>query len=322
MGWFAKVPSIKRYGREPRRARCSARLPLLAFCLAALAFVPPRVSARQVTDETGRRVNIPDKPQRLVSLAPSITEMVYALGLGGRLVGDTDYCDYPPEAENKPHVGAVANPSLERIVALNPDLVLGTAEGNRRETADQLERLGIPLYGLRADTVEETFQSIDDLGAVLGCQAAARQLVERLRTRVQSVEQKVRGRPRPKVLFVVWTHPLITAGHKTFIADLIRRAGGVSITDDIQTDWPRLSLEEVLRRDPDILLFPKAEGFTPRLDEFSRLPGWKDLRAVKERRLYFVPEAIMRPCPRLVDALEEVAAILHPDVDFEAQNKP
>jgi iron complex transport system substrate-binding protein len=293
----------------------------LAAGLTVFCGLVRQASARQVIDETGRRVNVPDVPDRIVSLAPSITEIVYALGLSNRLLGDTDYCDYPAEARSKPHVGAVSNPSLEKIVALRPDLVLGTAEGNRRETADQLERLGIPLYGLSAHTVDQTLRSIEDLGAILGCEARARRLAESLRARVESVEQKVRGRERPKVLFAVWIHPLITAGHDTFIADLIRRAGGASITDDFRTEWPRMSLEEVFRRDPDVILFPRTDGFSPGLGELSRLPGWKDLRAVREQRLYFVPETIMRPCPRLVDALEQVAAILHPEIKFEAESR-
>jgi iron complex transport system substrate-binding protein len=270
------------------------------------------LSAREVTDQTGRHVNVPDHPQRLVSLAPSVTETIYALGLGDRLVGDTDYCDYPPEAKQKPHVGAVLNPSLERIVALKPDLVLGTPEANRRETADQLARLGIPIYGVTARTLEETLNSILDLGTVLGREAESRALVGRLRARSDAVEKRVSGQAKPRVLFVVWYRPLITAGSQTFIADVIARAGGASISNDLRGEWPRLSLEEVLRRDPDVILFPKTESFSPGLDEFQSLPGWKDLRAVKGRRLFFVSETIMHPSPRLVDALEEVAGILHP----------
>jgi iron complex transport system substrate-binding protein len=268
--------------------------------------------AREVTDQTGRRVNVPDHPQRLVSLAPNITEIIYALGLEDRLVGDTDYCDYPPEAKRKPHVGAVLNPSLEKIVALKPDLVLGSAEANRRETADQLGRLGIPLYGLTAHTLEDTLDSIVDLGEVLGREQASRALVTGLRIRMDAVARQVTGQARPKVLFVVWYRPLITAGPRTFIADVIARAGGVSISNDLRGEWPRLSLEEVLRRDPDVILFPRTESFSPGLEEFQRLPGWKDLRAVKGRRMSFISETIMRPSPRLVDALEEVAGILHP----------
>jgi iron complex transport system substrate-binding protein len=261
-------------------------------------------------------VNVPNRPQRLISLAPSITETLYALGLGDRLVGDTDYCDFPPEARDKPHVGAMLNPSLEKIVALKPDLVLGTADANRRETADQLERLGIPLYGLRAHTVDEMVRSIEDLGQLLGCERESQGLVRQLRGRIESVEKRVAGQSRPQVLFVVWYRPLITAGPRTFIADVIARAGGVSISNDLRGEWPRLSLEEVVRRAPDVILFPKTESFSPGLEEFARLPGWKELRAVRSHRMYFLSETIMRPSPRLVDALEELADILHPAKNF------
>jgi iron complex transport system substrate-binding protein len=269
------------------------------------------ISARVVTDQTGRRVNLPDHPpHRLVSIAPSITETLYALGLGDRLVGDTDYCDYPPQARALPHVGAMLNPNLEKIVALKPDLVLGTDEANRRETADQLERLGIPLYGVTAHTVEGAIQSLEDLGHVLDWDQPTLKLVVRLRTRVAAVEKQVQGQPRPKVLFVVWYRPLITAGSQTFISNVIRCAGGDSISDDLKSEWPHVGLEEVLKRAPDIILLPQTDAFAPGLDEFQKLSGWRDLAAVKNHRVYFVAETIMRPSPRLIDALEEVARIL------------
>lgn len=280
--------------------------------LVLLLALPVVASSRTVTDQTGRRVNVPDNPQRLISLAPSITETLYALGLGDRIVGDTEYCDYPPEARLKPHVGALLNPSLEKIVTLKPDLVLGIAEANRRETADQLERLSIPLYGLTAHSVDETLHSIEDLGGVLGQGDRARALVESLRNRVEAVKRRANGQPRPKVLFVVWYRPLITAGPHTFIDDVIRTAGGVSIADDLPGEWPRMSLEDALDRDPDVIFFSKSESFSPPLEELRKLPGWKDFRAVKNNRLYFVSDTIVRPSPRLIDALEEVARLLHP----------
>ncbi len=279
----------------------------LAICLAATAF-----ASHIVTDETGRRVNVPDHPQRIVSLSPSITETIYALGLEGRLVGDTDYCDYPPAARQKPHVGSLLNPSLEKIVALKPDLVLGDAEINRRETADQLEHLGIPLYGVSAHSVDGALRSIEDLGRVLENEKEAQALVAGLRKRIQAVEQQVEGKPRPKVLFVVWYQPLITAGASTFIADVIRRAGGVSVSDDLSGEWPRLSLESALARDPGVILLPRTSAFSPDLEQFHHLAGWKDFRAVREGRMYFISDTINRPGPRLIDALEEVARILHP----------
>jgi iron complex transport system substrate-binding protein len=272
------------------------------------------VSARVVTDQTGRRVNLPDHPHRLLSIAPSITETLFELGLGDRLVGDTDYCDYPPQAKALPHVGALLNPSLEKIVALKPDLVVGTDEANRRETADQLERLGIPLYGVTAHTVEGTIQSLEDLGHVLDWDQPTQKLVASLRARVAAVDRQVQGQPRPKVLFVVQYRPLITAGRQTFISDVIQRAGGVSISNDLMTEWPHMGLEEVLKRAPDVILFPQTDAFAPSLDEFQKLAGWRDMAAVKNHRLYFVSETIMRPSPRLIDALEELAGILHPGV--------
>jgi iron complex transport system substrate-binding protein len=292
-------------GRRPLAERKFFATLALAFLLSAGA-----ISAHVVTDQTGRRVNLPDHPRRLVSIAPSITETLYALGLGDRLVGDTDYCDYPPQARAIPHVGALLNPNLEKIVALKPDLVLGTDEVNRRETADQLDRLGIPLYGVTAHTVEGTIQSLEDLGHVLDWDQPTQELGARLRARVAAVEKQVQGQPRPKVLFVVWYRPLITAGSQTFISNVIRCAGGVSISDDLKSEWPHMGLEEVLKRTPDVIIFPQADAFAPGLDEFQKLPGWRDLAAVKNHRLYFVAETIMRPSPRLVDALEELARIL------------
>jgi iron complex transport system substrate-binding protein len=280
--------------------------------------LPAAASARIVKDQTGRVVDVPGNAHRLVSLAPNITEIVYALGLGDELVGDTDYCDFPPEAKNKPHVGTMVNPSLERIVALKPDLALGTPEANRRETADQLERLGIPLYGVTASTLAGTLASIEDLGEILGRAREARSLVAKLQARIDRVEKRIEGPPKPKVLFVVWYRPLITVGPKTFIADVIRAAGGIPIGENLKGEWPRLTLEELLPQNPAVILLPKTESFSPSMDEFQSLPGWKDLRAVKERRMYFVSEAIERPGPRLVDALEEVAVVLHPAVAFKA----
>jgi len=295
----------------------------VAIPAALVALSSLGAGTRVVTDETGRRVEVPDHPRRLVSLAPSITETLYALGLGDELVGDTDYCDYPPEATKKPHVGGQMNPSLEAIVALKPDLVLGTAEGNRRETAEQLSHLKIPLYGVAAGTVDDMFRSITDLGEVLDERQRAQDLVGSLRQRAQAVEKAVAGEKSVKVLFVVQYEPLITAGRDTFIADVIRRAGGKSVTDDMSQEWPRLSLESALALDPDVILFPESHTFSPPLEQLKSLPVWKDFRAVRNGRLYLVPETIVRPCPRLIDALEDVAKILHPErFDSGTQSSP
>ena len=287
-------------------------LPTCVLAASLLVLLPAAGSARTVKDQTGRMVNVPENPHRLVSLAPNITEIVYALGLGNELVGDTDNCDFPPRATSKPHVGTMVNPSLERIVALKPDLALGTPEANRRETADQLERLGVPVYGVTANTLAGTLASIEDLGKVLGHAAEASRLVAQMQVRIDRVENRIKGRPEPRVLFVVWYRPLITVGPSTFIADVIRAAGGNPIGENLKGEWPRLTLEELLPLSPDVILFPKTESFSPGLEEFRGLPGWKDLRAVEDGRMYFVSETIERSGPRLVDALEELANLLHP----------
>ncbi len=297
---------------ESGHALCRETL-VLAAVVAFLALSSAGPAAiREVTDQTGRQVRVVENPQRLVSLAPSVTETLFALGLGERIVGVTDYCDYPPEAKTKSRVGNVLNPSLEAILALRPDLVLGSPDANRIETADRIERLGIPVYGVRARSLDETFASVEDLGRLLGRAAEAQRLVESLRARLRAVERRVTGRERPKVLFVVWYRPLTTAGGKSFVNDVIRRAGGVSIAEDLEPEWPRMSLEEALKRDPDVILFPRTEAFAPDPAEFDRLSGWREMRAVRNRRMHFVSDSIIRSSPRLLDALEEVAAILHP----------
>ena len=302
---------MKTKDRSGKLADRSGLLPCLVVATLS-ALLSATGSARTVKDQTGRMVNVPENPHRLVSLAPNITEIVYALGLGDELVGDTDNCDFPPEAKSKPHVGTMVNPSLERIVALKPDLALGTPEANRRETADQLERLGIPVYGVTASTLHGTVASIEDLGKVLGRAAEATRLVAQMQARIDRVENRIKAQPEPRVLFVVWYRPLITVGPHTFIADVIRAAGGIPIGADLKGEWPRLTLEELLPLNPDVILFPKTESFSPSLGEFRGLPGWKDLRAVKGGRMDFVSETIERSGPRLVDALEELANILHP----------
>jgi len=278
------------------------------------------LSARLVTDQTGRRVEVPDRPARIISLGPGITETLFLLGLGDRVVGVTDSCEYPPEAKLKASVGSTLSPSIERIIVLKPDLVLGTPQANRRETADQLARLGIPLYGVTAGTVEGMLASTSELGHVLGHDAEAKQVVHQLQARLDAISRRVAGRKPPRVLFVVWYRPLMTAGSQTFLSDVIRHAGGDPIGASLSGEWPRLSVEELLRLQPDVILFPETQSFAPKLDEFRSLAGWRDLRAVKGGRIYFISDTIVRSSPRLIDALEEIARLLHPEASPDKES--
>lgn len=293
-----------------------AALTWAALVLAALApagRARQGVPARVVTDETGRKVAVPAEVRRIVSIAPSITETIYALGAEERLVGDTDYCDDPPEAKTKPHVGALLNPSLEAILTLKPDLVIASAI-NRPETVLALERLGVAVYATDPRSVEGTVDSIEALGKLIGAEREGKMLATQLRARLEELRRRLAGRPPKHVLFVVWEDPLISTGPHTFLADALRRAGAESVVETTQ-DWPKLSLEEAVRLQPEALVFASA-GAGAGTDDFDGLrerPGWGALDAVKQGRIAVVSDALDRPAPRMIDAIEQLARQLHPE---------
>jgi iron complex transport system substrate-binding protein len=256
-------------------------------------------------------------------MAPSLTETIYALGLEDRLAGVTDYCDYPPAAQSKPRVGGALTPSLEQIVALQPDLVLATKSLNRRETVDSLERLGVPVYATDPQSVEGMLESVARLAAIAGAEARGEALVADLRARLAALRERLAGRTPRRVLFVVWWEPLISVGRVTFLADALRSAGAESVLETEQ-DWPRVNLEEVVRLQPDYLVFAAAHRETVErtLELLRERPGWRRLEAVTAGRVAVVSDAINRPAPRLVDAIEELARQLHPHAFAEkAENR-
>lgn len=270
--------------------------------------------ARRVTDETGRQMDVLAKVRRIVTLAPNLTETVYALGLGGRLVGDTNECDSPPAAKAKPHVGEPQDPSLEAIVALHPDLVLASTTINRAETADALLRLGIPVYTSDPHTVRGMLDSIARMAALMGVPERGQALVADLRGRLDRVQARLADRPLVHVLFVVWEQPLITIGQNTFIADALRWAGAESVVLSRQ-NWPQLSLEEVVRLQPDYIVFAgnHLENASAELAGLQSRPAWRDLRAVEMGCVTDAGEQAVRPSPGLVDAIVKLARTLHPD---------
>jgi iron complex transport system substrate-binding protein len=273
---------------------------------------------REVIDETGRTVRIPQPVMRIVSLAPSLTETVYALGLQDRLVGDTDYCDYPPEAQKKQKVGGPINPSLEEIAHLRPDVVLVTRHLNTLDTVHSLDALGIPSYATDPRNVDEIVASAKRLGDVLGAAEAGEALTGDLQHRLDVLRHKIGVLPPRRVLFVVWTDPLISIGKDTFIADALRRAGAVSIIDSKQ-DWPHVNLEEVAHLQPEVLVFADSHSETTsqHLDVLATRPAWRIMNAVRERKFAVISEAVNRPAPRIVTAIEELAEKLHPEAFVE-----
>ena len=268
-----------------------------------------------ITDGTGRSVAVPLQVQRVVSLAPNLTETVYALGLEDKLVGDTIYCDTPAAATRKPHIGAPLTPSLEAIVALHPDLVLATAI-NRWETVEAITKLGIPVYTVEPRTVRDMLESISELGDVLGAHEQGVALTAKLQGTLDNLQTGLRDKPLVHVLFVVWEDPLITIGQNTFIADALRWAGAESVIISKQ-DWPQISMEEVLRLEPDYIVLTSNHAGTDDSDQVRDLRSrgvWNQIEAVKLGRIVVVGEEVTRPAPGLVEVVVQLAHGLHPEV--------
>jgi iron complex transport system substrate-binding protein len=315
---------VKEFARSRVRSAAFAVVAGLVFCAAtaraqsASPIFSSSPAFREVTDETGRTVRVPQPVQRIVSLAPSLTETVYALGFQDHLVGDTDYCDYPPDAQKKTKVGGGINPSLEVIAALHPDLVLVTKSFNRLETVHALDGLGISSYATDPHTLEEIIASSKRLSDVLGVPEAGASVAADMQRHLVDLQKRLGALPPKRVLFVVWTQPLISVGKDTFIADALRHAGAVSIVDAEQA-WPQVSLEEVARLQPDFLVFSAShsDSVSPAVEALAALPGWSIVDAVSNRRIAVISEAVNRPAPRIVSAIEDLARQLHPDAFVE-----
>jgi len=316
-GFFIVAMQTKRV----RIALCWVLLaPLAAHAQAASAVPAPAAPAHpaetivELHDDLGRVVRLPAVPQRIVSLAPSLTETVFALDLGSHLAGVTDYCDYPPEARTHARVGGPINPNIEQIVALHPDVVLATRAMNRLETVEALDRLGVPVYATDARSVEDVIASTRRLGKVLGAEARAESLAAEMQQRLAELARRLAGRPPRRVLFVVWTDPIISTGQHTFLADALRRAGAESVVN-VPQDWPQISIEEVLHQNPEYLVFSGTHPEDPQstINTLRKRAGWSSLEAVREGHFAVVSDALARPAPRLLDAIEDLARQLHPD---------
>jgi iron complex transport system substrate-binding protein len=283
-----------------------------ALRMTAFGIFPQALKPVLLTDELGRQVKIPAEVKRVVSLAPNLTEIVFALGKGEQLAGDTDFCDYPPEATRKPHVGGPVNPNFEQIVALRPDLILATSI-NRRETVDALDHLGLPVFLTDPQSLDGMIASVGRIGAALHSQESAALLLNELRARLADLDRRLAGAPPRKVLFVVWTDPLISIGRNTFIADALRHAGAQSVVDTA-AEWPRINLEEMVRLQPEYLVFASAHAGDSQhdIDALRTRPGWRELDAIRRGNIAVISDAINRPAPRLVDAIEQLARALHP----------
>jgi ABC-type Fe3+-hydroxamate transport system substrate-binding protein len=270
----------------------------------------PCFASRTLIDETGRRVVVPDHPHRVICLMPTVTDTVFALGAGDDVVAISDYTKYPAAALKKPSVGDLIKPSIETILSLHPDLVIGMQPKGPMEVTDQLERAGIPIFLVSPHGIAGIFHSVETIGMALNRTPQADVLVHNLQTRVDAVRARTKGLVAPRVFMPIWYDPITTIGKNAFITEIIEAAGGRSVTDDLSTEWPQISLEVVLERAPDALLLVRGGKTT--LTVLQDRPGWSSMTAIKTHRAYYVDDRINFASPVAIDALEDLAKQFHP----------
>jgi iron complex transport system substrate-binding protein len=276
--------------------------------------------AKTVTDQLGRKITIPDTPQRIVALAPSITEIIYALGRENLLKGITQYSDFPPEAVNLPKVGSYVQLNLEKIVALKPDLCIAVKDGNPRMVARRLESLNIPVYAVDPRNLETVIQTVLEIGNLVNAKQQADLLVQRIRSRVSEITSRVaKAQCRPRVFFQIGISPIVSVGTHTFIHELIVLAGGKNLAQG-PVAYPRFSREQVLALSPEVLIITsmaRAAVFEQVKEEWSR---WPNMPAIRNQRIFLVDSNFFdRPTPRLVEALELLVKLIHPELFDESR---
>ncbi|MEW6047077.1 MAG: cobalamin-binding protein, partial [Bacillota bacterium] len=268
-----------------------------------------------------------ERPRRIVSLAPSNTEILFAVGAGNQVVGVTLFDDFPAEVRSLEKVGGFAAKSIsvEKVVGLEPDLVL-TAGSLQQPVIDALRRLGIPVFSVDSRSLDHLYDNIRKVGRLTGHAHRAEQVVRSMQARVEAVRSRVAAvepSRRARVFYEVWDNPLMTAGPQTFIGQLIELAGGINIFSDVQREWPQVSLEELIRRNPDVILGPSSHGRSLALENLRVRTGWHGVRAVQTGRVYLIEDSIVsRPGPRLVQGLEAVARALYPELFPEPPPDP
>jgi iron complex transport system substrate-binding protein len=277
----------------------------LAIVILLLALALPAVALRVVADETGRNVMLPDRVHRIVCLTPSVADTVYAIGAGDDVAGITDYTLYPPQARQKPSIGEVLRPSLERIAVLHPDVVIGSAPLNDAETIRGIQRMGIPVFLVNATGIEGIYSSIASIGRALGRESDAASLIARLRERERKVRGQAAAGAHPSVFFAISLDPCITAGRRAFITELLAAAGARSVTDDIAQEWINVNIEAILPRKPQLILLLNDSPFG--LKDLRNHPGWSSMEAVRAGRVIRIDDRLQYPSPVAFDALEELA---------------
>ena len=284
--------------------------------LASACDASPRATstpAISVQDDAGQTVRLRAPAQRIVSLVPSVTDIILALGAADRLVARTDF-DKDPRLAHLPSVGQGLTPSIEWQTAVKPDLVVAWPDRRARSTVSQLTALGIPVYSSATETLEQTLATIRRVGVLLGLHARADSLIALNEQQLANVRRQVANAPHPSVLYVVGFDPPFIAGPHTFIDQLITIAGGANAFADARSLWPQVSLEEIVRRQPDVVIVAGGDGDEGPASRLSQLPGWRELRAVKGGHAYTIDASLFnRPGPNIGKVAPKLAHLLHPE---------
>ena len=293
----------------------SSLLFLLVFAGAASAADWEQVT---ITDDLGVTVTIDKYPERIVSLSPANTEILFALGLGDRIVGVTEYCTYPEAALSKDKIGGFSTINTEKIAVLNPDLLVA-ADGNSEETIAHLRELGYTIITVNADTIDTTLADIRLIGKAAGVDSAAEELVSSMKDDLAEIAEKTKGAEKPTILHCMWTDPLWVSGSGTFQDEMISAAGGVNAAA-AEGGWVALTMEKFLTMNPDIIVVDSGDGMGVGTDDalknfFLKDSRMQSLSAVQNERVYVVnADIIDRGGPRIVEGVEALAEIAHPDI--------
>lgn len=304
--------------RARRAAIRASIVALMVLVVALAAFSGGCVFGRRgpvsAVDDAGREIRLERLPAKIVSMAPSNTEILFAIGLGDRVVGVTNYDNYPPEVSGITKVGDAWTPDYEKIVSLAPELVLAVGTPDS-QLVKGLEGYGLKVFILQAATIDQVASDIELVGKITGAEKQARKVAQETRARVQAVRAKVPAvgdAARPRVFWALDAE-LWTVGPGSFVDDLIVSAGGRNVGASLGLPYGKFSEESLLEADPDVIIIPVLDPAVP--DALSRLAGWNSLKAVREGRVYQIdPDIVSRPGPRIAEALEQVARLLYSDL--------
>lgn len=286
---------------------------LIQFLLFILCASP--LAATTFTDALGRRVDLSESPQRIVSLSPNVTEVLFALEAEDKLVAVTDACTYPEAATKLPNIGRYADPSVEQILLARPDLVVATADMNRPQLVKRLEKFGIPVYVIYPRSVADTLNTILALGEITGHPEPAAAIVDDFKGRLNRIVRKTADHPPVTTLISVMLEPLVVAGPQTIVGDILSYVGGVNPVPETGGSYPTWNMEALLRLDPEVIVISAHPG---QPDPLRWLADWPQLQAVRQQRVYDIEaDWLHRPAPRMILGIEALAKALHPDIDFE-----